>query len=361
MIQQEKPSLVFLQETKGNSNSLEKILNKVWTSCCLVSVDSLGTSGGLAILWNPQILSLQDFHASHFFISTTFHLIGTNIHGLLTNVYFPQDLQKKLDVLNSLTNLSSGRRHPLWISGGAYNIITVLEEKSGGREKLEEDSTSFKEFIARNQLMDLQTSNDNAIHLGGDFHASILPQAGSDHWPIMLQWSRPESKSNKPFRFESFWFSHPNLKEVVTAAWKSFTPPVGAKMFQFQKKIKYLKQALKTWNRTQFGNIFDERKVLEQQMNTLQQCIISEGRKEEYALQEKTLQNQIETQREQEDTLWRQKSKIRWLRDGEKNTKLFHRLTIQRRMHNNIAFINNQQGEKLEKHEDIVQEFQEHF
>lgn len=132
MIQQERPSLVFLQETKGNSNALEKILNKVWTGFRSVSVDALGTSKGVAILWNPQILSLQDFHASHFFISTTFHLIGTNIHGLLTNVYFPQDLQKKLDLLNSLTALSSGRSHPLWISGGDYNIIMALEEKLGG-------------------------------------------------------------------------------------------------------------------------------------------------------------------------------------------------------------------------------------
>lgn len=169
-------------------------------------MDASSTSGELAILWNPQILSLQDFHASHFFIQTSFHLIGTNIHGLFTNVYFPQDLQKKLDLLNTLTTLSSGRSHPLWISGGDLNIITTLEEKSGGRARLEGDSIVFKDFIHRNQLMDLQTSNgmytwtkkrrgsqhiasrldrfllsDNAIHLDGDFHASILPQVGSDH------------------------------------------------------------------------------------------------------------------------------------------------------------------------------------
>lgn len=79
---------------------------------------------------------------------------------------------------------------------------------------MEGDSIDFKDFIHSNQLMELQISNgmitwtdkrrgpqhiaskldrflmsDNAIHLGGDFHASIMPQVGSDHWPIMLQWS----------------------------------------------------------------------------------------------------------------------------------------------------------------------------
>jgi len=131
----------------------------------------------------------------------------------------------------------------------------------------------------------------------------------------MLQWPHPESKSNRPFRFESFWFSQPNFKDVVIAAWKYFTPPAGAKMFQFQQKLKYLKQVLKTWNRTQFGNIFDQRKALEQQMYMLQQCIISEGRMEDYALQEQILLNQTETRKKQEETLWRKKSRIRWLKD----------------------------------------------
>ena len=95
---------------------------------------------------------------------------------------------------------------------------------------------------------------DNAIHLGGDFHASTMPQVGSHHWPIMLKWSCSGSRCNRNFRFETFWFSHLNFKAVFNDSWKSFTPPVGAKMFQFQQKLKYLKQVLKTWNCTQFGN-----------------------------------------------------------------------------------------------------------
>eukprot|EP00253_Pinus_taeda_P021268 PITA_21268 len=244
MIQQEKPSLAFLQQTKCNSTILEKILNKAWIGSCSVLVDVRRASGGLATMWNPQVLSLQYFYASHLFIQTTFHLIGSNIHGHLTNVYFPQDLQKKLDLLDALTALNPDKNFPLWICGGDFNIITALKENIGGRSRLEGDSISFKDFIHRNQLMDLQTSN------GGDFHASIMPQVGSNHWPIMLQWSRLGSKCSRAFQFESFCFSHPNFKEVVIEAWKYFTPLAGAKMFQFQQKLKYLKQVLKSWNRT---------------------------------------------------------------------------------------------------------------
>ena len=92
MIQQYKPSIVYLQETKCNSKALEHIVAKVWANFCSIIVDASGASGGLAIIWDPQVLSLHEFHASHYFIQTTFHLIGTNIHGHLTNVYLLQEI-----------------------------------------------------------------------------------------------------------------------------------------------------------------------------------------------------------------------------------------------------------------------------
>jgi len=96
-------------------------------------VDAYGASGGLAIAWNKQTISLTYFHASHHLIQATFHIIGTNIHGHLTNVYFPQDYMQKSALLNTLETLNSTRTHPLWITGGDFNMITKLEEKKCGR------------------------------------------------------------------------------------------------------------------------------------------------------------------------------------------------------------------------------------
>src|SRR5271168_395039 len=91
MIKMEKPQMCFLQETKCNNSTLERILSKAWPGCRSVVVDALGASGGLAIAWNTQVVNLTDFHASHHLIQAVFHLLGINIHGNLSNVYFPQD------------------------------------------------------------------------------------------------------------------------------------------------------------------------------------------------------------------------------------------------------------------------------
>ena len=96
-------------------------------------------------------------------------------------------------------------------------------------------------------------------------------------------------------------------------------------------------------------------------MKQLQQRIISERRIDELLEQEKYLESQISKRAGQEETLWRQKSRIRWLKEGEKNTKNFHRTTIQRRMNNNITHIQNEQGAKGETHEEIESEVLKYF
>ena len=94
-------------------------------------------------------------------------------------------------------------------------MITRLEEKRGGRIKLDCESMHFKNYIHNNMLIDMEFNDgiytwnnkradahqissrlerflisDNAIHLGEDLLASIFPLSGLDHWPIRLHWQR---------------------------------------------------------------------------------------------------------------------------------------------------------------------------
>ena len=66
-------------------------------------------------------------------------------------------------------------------------------------------------------------------------------------------------------------------------------------------------------------------------MEDIQQQIILEGRDEERSKEEGRIINQLEERRKQEEIMWRQKSRINWLREGERNTKFFHQAMIQNR------------------------------
>jgi len=159
MLKQEKPSILFLQETKCNSTILERIATKAWLGGLVTVIDAQGASRGLAILWDARIIQLNNIQDNKNFIQATFHLSSTNAHGLLTNVYFPEDTVQKSQLLNTLSELNSDRPFPLWISGGDYNMIASKEEKKGGRSNTNNEDSLLKEFINSNWLMDIPTSN----------------------------------------------------------------------------------------------------------------------------------------------------------------------------------------------------------
>jgi len=129
----------------------------------------------------------------------------------------------------------------------------------------------------------------------------------------------------------------------------------------FQRKLKHLKEEIKHWNKFIFSNIFKSKEILTQEMKDIQQKIISEGRSEELVQKEQAIENKILERDLQEETLWRQKSRVRWSKEGEKNMKFFHKTTVQRRMINQISYVNSEQGIKIETHEGIEQEFLNYF
>jgi len=64
---------------------------------------------------------------------------------------------------------------------------------------------------------------------------------------------------------------------------------------------------------------------------------------------------------QREETLWRQKSRTKWLIAADLSTKIFHLTTIIRRHKNSIDFIKNQQGSWVSGREEIGRCFESFF
>lgn len=62
-----------------------------------------------------------------------------------------------------------------------------------------------------------------------------------------------------------------------------------------------------------------------------------------------------------EEIHWHQRSRVRWLQTGDKNSKFFHMSTIQRRKRNSIKKIKNCDGVWLEGREEVAQGFCDYF
>ncbi|XP_042939571.1 uncharacterized protein LOC122274613 [Carya illinoinensis] len=75
----------------------------------------------------------------------------------------------------------------------------------------------------------------------------------------------------------------------------------------------------------------------------------------------KGLQSEVDVMLEEEEIKWRQRSKQLWLKEGDKNSKYFHKCATQRRQWNEIKVIENESGKKARSQEDISLLFQDYY
>jgi RNA polymerase-binding transcription factor DksA len=72
-------------------------------------------------------------------------------------------------------------------------------------------------------------------------------------------------------------------------------------MYCFQQKLKHFKQQVRKWNKEVFGNIFQERKMLEQKLENLQGQIIQAGYTITQQQEENELKRKLEERHKQEE------------------------------------------------------------
>jgi len=88
-----------------------------------------------------------------------------------------------------------------------------------------------------------------------------------------------------------------------------------------------MKQRLKVWNKTVFGNVHLLVKEVEQKLIAIQNEIDNNGNNGDMMEQQKLAQIQLENALDKEEEFWKEKASITWHAEGDRNTKFFHRLS----------------------------------
>ena len=132
-------------------------------------------------------------------------------------------------------------------------------------------------------------------------------------------------------------------------------------MFRLQARLKHLKVRLHTWNQEVFGNIFEEKQALEDHMELIHNNWIKGDISQNSINTERNLMQKWNEWCHQEEILQRQKSRIKWLKEGDKNTKFFHRSAMDYICNNKITKLKDEQGTSFQSHQEIASILRNHF
>lgn len=265
-----------------------------------------------------------------------------------------------------------------WCCVGDFNELLSQREKDERRPQQQYRMDLFRDFLNQTGLMDLDLKGSRFTWLSNpkdgfitrekldrvvvnwawrfNFQHAIalaLPIISSDHAPVILQ-PVPKASSGYSFKYEAIWEEHNDCDNVIRQGWNSNKENIS-NYEGLIDRTKTCKRTLQNWHQKNF-----KRADVEIAKHKVRLTELQNGGRADWR-EIKRVQDQIEKLWKQEQIFWGQRSRLKWLKWGDRNSSFFHATTIQRRDRNRLHRIKDKNGDWVEGQEDIFRAILDHF
>ncbi|GJW74963.1 RNA-directed DNA polymerase, eukaryota [Tanacetum coccineum] len=308
-----------------------------------VHSDSVGNSGGILCVWDPNLFCKSSVTISDSFVMVrgVWRQNGTDL--LIIAVYAPHDIKEKM-VLWDYLNCTIGRWNGEVIIMGDFNEVRYKSDRFGSVFHAQ-GANAFNSFISSSGLVEVSLGgcsftwchksatkmskldrflvSESLFNSCPNLYARSLERYLSDHRPILLRESYFDY-GPIPFRFFHYWCEVEGFRNVVENAWKE-CPNTGQNvMFRLLGKLKYLKKKIREWN-----FIDKQRRSMNKDKYKVElaalDSIIDQGNGNEDIFKQRSeiAANLVHIDKLRSDEM-AQKAKINWSIEGDENTSFFH-------------------------------------
>ncbi|XP_028089573.1 uncharacterized protein LOC114289924 [Camellia sinensis] len=185
-----------------------------------------------------------------------------------------------------------------------------------------------------------------------------LSRTISDHCPILLK-EDDRDWGLKPFKFINAWRSHPTFMAEVKKRWED-TQVQGWAGYRVMRKLSILRDHLRVWNKAVFGNIDSLLKSAEEELHEWDLKAESKSLIGLEIKRRREVKSKVWQLNRNKERLWHQKSRMQWVRFGDRNTRFFHIMASNRQRKNMLDSV-LVEGVRLEDPVLVKQEVVRHF
>ncbi|XP_059284742.1 uncharacterized protein LOC132038032 [Lycium ferocissimum] len=368
--------LVCIQEPKRKAKHLIKYMMKLGFQHATNNLNNK-----IWLFWDSSI-RVQVIANSQQHIPCRITCINSCTTFYLTTVYAECTIPLRKPLWEELLSLSNKLKGP-WGVIGDFNVIACPEEKHGGAPYNMQKSMDFLECLTDCGLIDAGYTgaqytwcnnwghpktiwkrldrlvyNEAWLDKFNGTSVSHLARTGSDHAPLLANVEKEKIMPIRYFKFLNIWCKHKDFQDTVKEVWMN--PTQGTAIWQLYVKMKAVAKRLSCWSREAFGDIFKDVKEAEQQVEELEKKHIATPSDETRSNLNKARAEFIRLVKNQEE-IFSQKAKARWLKDGDKNTAYFHKVIKDRRRKLNLQSAMDNEGHRIEGHQNIAIAAIKHF
>ncbi|XP_060965639.1 uncharacterized protein LOC115713676 [Cannabis sativa] len=161
--------------------------------------------------------------------------------------------------------------------------------------------------------------------------APLLP------WALKIMFQDPKFsnlRSNR-FHFENHWLKDPSFTNLLNSSWVNPQDLSSSPLQVFLDKQSHCLSEIRTWSKSQHPIRLQISRTQADLNNLLNDSQLTPNSLSQVA----TLQSQLDGLLLKEEVYWKQRSRVDWLRAGDRNTKKFHHRASTRKKNNLICQI----------------------
>eukprot|EP00253_Pinus_taeda_P019311 PITA_19311 len=307
----------------------------------------MGHSGGLAIGVREGRMQIINHWGMAQVLDMEIHSPELGFPLLIINIYGP--CQGRESFWNDLLSKSLLKDRSL-ILGGDLNFSLGNAEAWGPSAREDPLSDFFSNSLLSHNLIDLnlikakptwrnRRAGEERVAKRLDCFlicedlASRIPMfrqwvgegGNSDHFPILMELSKPPIKPAAPFKFNASWLQEESFIKLFRDTWRHLgRSSMEKKGALFMENLKKLKKDTMEWAKDRKQKQNEELSKIDAELRALEEPeadgYATQESKEKILMLEKR-RGKLLLDREEE---WRLKSRAIWLRAGEENTNFFH-------------------------------------
>ncbi|GJZ46097.1 RNA-directed DNA polymerase, eukaryota [Tanacetum coccineum] len=375
-----KVNFATIQETKSEKIDLFAI-KSLWGNFNFdfVYSPSVGLSGGILCVWNPNVFAKESVTVSDSFVAVRGTWISSSLKLMFVSVYAPQDISERKslwDYIKHMINLWDGE----CIILGDFNEVRSENERFGTIFN-DIGAKAFNHFISSSCLIDLPLEgysftwalksgskmskldrfliSEGLISIFPSLAAICLDRRLSDHRPILLRESSVDYGPT-PFRVFHSWFTKDGFDNLIADTWNNLSIMETNKISLLRKKFQALKAIIKNWSRDEMLKASAVRHSAQSRISELDK-LIDKGLSNNDIINERiSLLKDIHDLDKRHSSDLAQKAKIQWAIEGDENSKYFHGIINKKRSQLAIRGV-LVDGEWIEDPPKVKNEFLEHF
>lgn len=162
------------------------------------------------------------------------------------------------------------------------------------------------------------------VHAACSDHCALWLRLEVDSRAARLDWLP------KLFRYETMWEAHDNFGAMLESKWGESR---ATNSMEMTEKLARLSGSLQAWGKDEFGCVVKEIKKLRETVDRLREAPGRRGPTRE----EIKAQDRLAELYHREEIMWRQRSRVLWLKEGDRNTRFFQQKATQRKKKNKIS------------------------